>query len=92
MGLEIANMLVLSTGHLTEKVGTTIGRANYNSIYEKGDHGYFVWVPGNDSEACMGSMPVCLHECIMFARGKGCQWIMFDQDGDRVEGLQFYDW
>lgn len=90
---EIAKMLVLSTAHLTQHVATAwlMQCGAGFSVYDKPDHGWFVYVPTKPS-ACEGDYPRCLTDCWALARQEGCLWIMFDCDGDIVDNLPTYDW
>lgn len=84
--MEKHNMLALSTGHLTQK---TICNMENFIAYEKGEYGWFVYVPEIMDTY---EMPKDLDNCIQFARNNGCDWIMFDRDVETIDSLQIYDW
>ena len=86
--VEIAKMLVLSTGHLT--ADTCVYRCHgLIGAYEKGEYGWFVHVEGT---ASLDEIPEDLAACLAFAIIEGCEWIMFDRDGPTVPELPTYDW
>lgn len=89
MSNEIAKMLVLSTGHLTEDACNRYLPDNeaHNPWYQKGEYGWFVYVTED-----AGSHPRCFEDCLNFARFREADWIMFDCDGPFEAGLTRYEW
>lgn len=91
MALEIARMLVLSTGHLTN--GTCNKRLPGDAAlgvvgaYEKAGYGWFVHVGDSSKE-----LSVDLAACLDFARRRGVDWVMFDRDGPQIDALPYYAW
>lgn len=94
---EIARMLVLSTGHLTQDTcnvwlhehgSRRVGA--YHKANTFGEFGWFIWVPPVDMQAEDG--PADLLACIALAQAEECGWIMFDQDGEATDDLPYYDW
>jgi hypothetical protein len=92
--MHIERMLVLSTGHVSKEV---------NDILE-GDWKALAWGPEfvrdegwvfrvvDDDIIRDTDPPQCIRDAMSFARGAGCEWVMFDCDGDRVEILRWHDW
>lgn len=91
MSLEFANMLVLSTGHLTEECCNAYMPTRL-SAYDKGGDGWFMHVPCASFDCEYHKTPQCLRDCFKFARKFNCEWIMFDTDGPHSEGLPYYEW
>lgn len=83
--VEIAPMLVLSTGHLTNEtcnkwmVDNDIG-------YDKDSIGWFVYVNQRVE------LPGDLNACLNLAASLGCLWVMFDCDGPEHPDLPVYEW
>lgn len=84
---EIAKMLVLSTGHLTEDACNRY--LDDVDAYRKGEYGWFVYAPGFQH---FDDVPLSLLDCLGYAQDLGCDWIMFDCDGPSVDGLTYYEW
>ena len=80
-------MLVLSTGHLTEEVCNQYLQGHLGPWWPKEPYGWFVYVYAEDK-----TLPQSLHDCLDYARGQGCEWVMFDRDGPFEEELTVYDW
>lgn len=89
MTLEINQMLVLSTAHLTEHACNVYLSDERAGVYAKGEYGWFVYAPSLLDE---DEIPMSLLDCIEFATAKGIDFIMFDCDGPNVSGLDTYDW
>lgn len=96
---EIAKMMVLSTAHLSEETCTVyvsniaLGLTEGSIVaYEKGEYGYFVHVPEDPADSEKPDVPLELRSAMHVARLAGCQWIMFDRDGDTVDNLPTYNW
>ena len=92
--IEIAKMLVLSTGHIDEITASRMTDEPYTfehvNVYGKGEYGWFVNV--REEIADREAQPKSLADCLDFAARQGCQWIMFDRDGDQVDELPTYEW
>lgn len=96
---EIAKMLVLSTAHLSEETCTVyvssiaLGLEQGSIIaFEKGEYGYFVHVPEDPADSEKPDVPLELRSAIHVARTLGCQWVVFDCDGDTASDLPVFDW
>jgi hypothetical protein len=102
MKLEIAKMLVLSTSHLTEKTAKALEEAaeelppfctiNWAPTFTR-DEGY-VWYVGEENPvvAAGNSYPEEFAALFSLAMENGCNWLMFDRDGDTVDNLPTYEW
>lgn len=88
--MESHNMLALSTGHLTEETADELMTIDGIIAYEKGEFGFFVYVPDDDEE--FHDQPADIHECIEFAHNNGYDWIMFDRDVETINELPVYEW
>jgi hypothetical protein len=85
----IEPMLALSTGHLSEDTCNRFLKIYDGPCWEKGDYGWFVYVPEAAGE---DDLPEDLAACFAFAILKGCCWVMFDRDAAPVDELPFADW
>lgn len=100
MAHEIAKMLVLSTAHLSEQTCLAYlpdcrpGKVLEEPIiaFEKGEYGWFVHVSEAPADSEGPDVPLELRSAIHVARREGCQWIMFDRDGDTIDELPTYEW
>lgn len=84
--LEIARMLVLTTGHLTHETANKMTSLP-TAIFEKSEYGFFCYVSEDTDE-----LPTDLEACIHYARSRSCEWLMFDCDGPIIDGLPVFDW
>lgn len=94
--LEIHQFLTLSTAHLD---GPWFGPgAELPTASVALDYGMLLWVPDDiDDFLIAADEPGPDHDPTIvalrrFARHHGCDWIMLDQDGPVVQGLQTFDW
>ena len=93
MADEIARMMVLSTGHLTERTRNTwIKEECPWACFEKGEYGWFMYVCDDMGICEAPDVPIELRSALHVARLRGCEWIMFDRDGPEIEDLPYYDW
>jgi hypothetical protein len=90
-GNEISQVLTLSTSHLTEKTieGLEAGETFGQTIFEKGDYGWWVYVGIAPVTDCM---PIDLASCMVKALHAQCEWICFDSDGPVNPNLPTFDW
>ena len=106
-GLELADstlpvmrrFLDLSTGHISEatcnflnlqyQIGSPVCIVDQHG--PDGEHGYWVWVTGEDSPA-FEKLPPDLRAVMSYARVRQCDWICFDRDAPQLPGLPFFDW
>lgn len=93
MAIEIENMLVVSTGHLSAETVFALPR-------DRGDNCELSWGPafwrdeGWLFNVALGApeAPVDLRAVLAFAHEKGCTWVMLDRDGPVIDELPYYDW
>lgn len=92
--------LDLSTGHLPEAEFDAVA-GNLSNLDIDGpriirhDYGAWVNVPagwGPDETLDLTVAYPNLAACIEHARTVDCQWINFDQDGNRIAALPVFDW
>lgn len=89
--VELAQMLILSTAHLTPQVSAELMDKQYEPsliVYEKGDYGFLIFVP----EFIAEEWPACLHEVLKLAQRVNAQWVMLDGDGPIHSALRQYEW
>jgi hypothetical protein len=55
-------------------------------------HGYFMHAPDlPESDGLDNGIPEDMHAIIRHAKANGCHYILFDADGDVIEGLPVFD-
>lgn len=88
--MAVFKMMDLSTGHLSHD---TFVKLEFNVIPRKARHNYgiLVHVPNKDEEGWK-AYPEDLKACFELALKEDAILIDFDQDGDIVDELPFYDW
>jgi hypothetical protein len=93
MELEIHKMLCAATNNVNEHTADmlTINHESVPVTYEKGNYGWFVYVPATHDEM-PEECPEELSAILKFAREQGCCWIMFDRDCDPLPGFPEFDW
>jgi hypothetical protein len=102
--IEIINILVLSTEHITPEVSTTLSSL-INDIdgihmrtilprFVEHAHGYIFFLgAGAPSLRDLADIEMeSLHPVFEFALGNKCYYIDFDQDADIIPELPQYDW
>ena len=96
--MAIIKMLELSTAHVTkqtaEQLDELCSNRNYDDVivYGKGEYGWIVYgYPSADYDPPENT-PADLQDVITLARERGCYWIMFDRDADKIEDLKTYEW
>ena len=94
---EIHSILVLSTGHLTERDCNEWMHTCPWSCFEKGEYGWFMYAcpdedGAEDDKTIAADVPMAVRSAIHKARQLGCEWIMFDRDGPELEDLPHYEW
>jgi hypothetical protein len=80
---RVRKFLDLSTAHLPKHLIN--GPCPENVIRYPTDYGCFVWVPGDpkeSSEAMEEPVPPEILAVQVYARSLGCDYILFDADGD----------
>ena len=95
--MEVSKMITLSTAHITEETSKMLENPNNKlplSIYNKGQFGWFIYVPTEtkDDSETLKELPKDLAILYMFARYNEFEVICLDCDGDTVDKLPIYDW
>ncbi len=87
--METTKMLALSTGHMREETLENMLNIEGVIAYEKGDYGFFVYVPDRlDLEDY--DIPEDLFACLSFAMQNEFGWINFDRDVEPIAELRYY--
>jgi len=89
--LEITEVLVLSTGHMTREDNKLLkelsGRGDRWQVYSGGT-GFFVWVGEYDHI----QFSQALRDALYWAQEQGYDWVRFDRDGPVYHCLETHDW
>ncbi|MGN0485535.1 MAG: hypothetical protein ACI4HI_18505 [Lachnospiraceae bacterium] len=89
--LEIANVLTLSTGHVTRETSKLLDNDAVGVVvYTKGEYGWFILTC--DWKEFEDSIPEDLKKCIDYAAKIGCDLICLDPDGAVIKELPTYKW
>lgn len=83
---NILKVLDLSTAHLSEE-DSSLMNSGPLPVVMVGTYGFLV----TTTEECETDLE-SLNDCIIYARSKGCSYILFDADADPVEDLPEYEW
>jgi hypothetical protein len=91
---NIRLMLDLSTAHLPEDVCDNLdGYENVTAHHCT--YGWLLWVPDDPDESC-SAMRVPVPDVVLtiqrYARAAGCDYVLFDRDGDIDDQLPTWDW
>ena len=91
---EMHLMMVLSTGHLTEKDAAllTSDAAKFPFSIWENEYGYVVSVVDAGDDDVLSTESPSLDRCLKYARDAGVRYLMFDRDADCREDLPVYDW
>jgi hypothetical protein len=85
----IQKTLVLSTGHLPER----LGKDGLDQVEDIGaeplEGGWWVYVPDHMPS---GVVPYDLLRVLMYAHKHGCRWIFFHCDNATTDDLPTWDW
>lgn len=93
---DIRHFVVVSTAHLTARTArylenTAVGEwPCVGGPY--GDYGWFVYAHEENGHAGLDLIPDDLFGVMTWARGEGAAYILFDSDGDTIDGLPSHDW
>ena len=94
--LDRRSIVVISTAHISE---ATASRLDTTPVEEwpwaggrYGPYGWFLYA--HDENAGVGdeAIPDDLMAVMKWVFSQGCDYVLFDRDGDTVEGLAVYDW
>ena len=92
----IRRMLNLSTAHLPQHLGTPGGLDRVAGVVaHTTDVGVLLWVPDDPDEsahAMLDPVPDVVLAIQRYARDRGCDYVLFDADADRVDDLPVWDW
>lgn len=92
--LEIAEVLVLSTGHLGAAIATRDDSLMNTVASMTGERGWLVFT-GPDHVPVVANEPAAvqvLRDLLHFARHRGCTYVLFDSDGPTLPQFPTYDW
>lgn len=95
-GFEQGSYIVLSTAHMTPHSNSQlmcwakVRPAGCTLNVAATDNGY--WIGCEVAELAPGASMGSIMVCIDFARRQGFDFILFDSDGPKVDGLATYDW
>lgn len=89
----IHQMLELSTEHLPEDVCSDLNGFE-GVVADRREFGWLLWVPDDvdDWFASYPGLPPSLLTVLRFARSRGCDYVLFDAEGDGCPDLPVYDW
>lgn len=96
--LDIEQMLVVSTSHITPELAQTLSNDPDPEHMEwwpdfSRDEGWIFYAPASDvDDPRYADAPACLQALIEFARSHGCCWLMLDCDGETVPALPTWEW
>ncbi len=103
---RIIKVLDLSTSHLPEKVmNEPLNSIDGVIAYEHGEYGYLLWVPddpqehaddypnpADDDASSDEGVPAEVLAVQLYARSLGCDYVLFDRDGDTDDALPTWKW
>ncbi|MEQ1950893.1 hypothetical protein [Mesorhizobium sp. CN2-181] len=88
--LDAQGKLAANFLHFEDKspVISTIGRTC---------HGWFIWAGDKEDDNWSADhlargVPEDLIAVLTYARNQGCDYVLFDQDADRIDGLPYFEW
>lgn len=93
--LEIAETLVLSTGHISFQTSAWLDRVLLSpddSPIRGGDYGGVGWFLYAHEVTAGGNIPADLMKVFDFANANGCDYILLDADALTVENLEVFKW
>jgi len=94
--MTIEKVLELSTGHLPEEAWDVLPGMDWPRMLLDEFGGFFWAPPLTDDLDAMGYLPpkypAELMRVLRYARSKGCRWVNFDRDADRIPDLPYWEW
>lgn len=91
--MDIRQFLILSTAHVSPETGKMLDETEPKDWPVCGGpwttYGWFMWCHEEDLE---GNIPPELTMVFDYARSKGCNYVLFDRDGDQNDDLPQFDW
>lgn len=95
----VRRFLDLGTSHLPPEVCHHLdayeGVIAYPKRTETDDFGWWMWVPDDPQEsadAMEDPIPAEVLAVQLYARARGCDWVMFDRDSDAIPELPTWEW
>lgn len=93
MTIEVRNTLVISTSHVTAVTAAMLDTTPLKDWPVVGgpcgEYGWFVYAHDEDVD---GKIPVEMMAVFRFARRCGCDYVLFDRDGEVREELDTWEW
>jgi hypothetical protein len=101
---SIEPILTLSTGHLGEVLVTAHGTSPSfmdQHAAMKGEHGWLLWTGGDHEPMFLqqayeginaGEALNALSDILKAARGLGCSYVLFDNDGELLNQFPVFEW
>lgn len=100
--MEIRRMLVLSTAHLPERFfncevgkGANVTEGYWGAVVYPVEYGALMWVPDDPKDSSLVQEQPVKPEVLavqLFAREQGCDYVLFDADAEKCEGLTVWEW
>jgi hypothetical protein len=95
--LSIRLILDLSTRHLTEELGEgKLARLRPEVVAYETEYGFLMWVPDDPEESAEWSEDVRVPDEVLriqlYARERGCDYVLFDREGPTVADLPRFNW
>jgi hypothetical protein len=97
---QVRRLLDLSIAHLPQEMGDPNGACPLHTVdgvtaYQM-RHGWLMWVPDDPDERSREYEADPVPEAVLAvqraARALDCDWVMFDQDADTIDGLPVWEW
>ena len=100
---EIRKFLTVSASHLPPGFADRLrdqatngrGLGREHSLWPfSGEYGFFVYAPGEadiEEDADEADIPDSVARILFYARSLGCSFVLFDVDGDVIEGFETLD-
>ena len=88
---EIANMLILSTAHLSETTARDMTPGEHYCIMER-DEGFLLYVPDAEQSIHNDPPPLEVSKALAYARNRACAYVMFDNAVETIDDLPVFDW
>jgi hypothetical protein len=103
MKLEIEQILVASTGHITQEDAKWLDSLVTSSkppmkVYDRPDSGWFVHVPTDMTDEDLAYFSTAFQKLIILAQQHNARWILLDTDGPLYAdkqpcyNLEIHDW
>lgn len=97
--MEIIQMPVISTGHITLEVCRRLGAGAGQTrlwcpVAKYEDYGFFLYLDEPSDYTGTDPVPTCLMDIANWLKAQGFKdcWVRLDCDAAPVPGLPYYDW